>query len=67
MKKRKRRSKIPRRHHFRPRWYLSGFSICGKQNYCQAMNVTSGKPLHNTNVTNLGEVPPFIRATISQI
>ncbi len=61
MKKRKRRSKTPRRHHFKPRWYLNGFSICGKQNYCHAMNVASGKPLHSTNVINLGVAKHFFR------
>ena len=63
MKKRRRPHKGPRRHHFRPVWYLKGFSIAGKPNYCHALNVESGQPLYNTNISKLGVVKDFFRVS----
>ena len=57
----KRHSRPPKRHHFRPKWYLKGFSVPSDQNRCHSLKVDSGDPLYNTNINNLAVVKDFFR------
>ena len=53
--------KGPRRHHWRPQWYLGGFSILDNPERCHALNVVSGKAICDTHVTNLAVEKDFYR------
>ena len=53
--------KGPRRHHWRPQWYLGGFSILDNPERCHALNVVSGQAIHNTHVKNLAVEKDFYR------
>ena len=53
--------KGPRRHHWRPQWYLNGFSIPDKPKFCHALNVVSGKAIYKTNIGNLAVEKDFYR------
>ena len=55
--------KGPRRHHWRPQWYLGGFSIPDNPERCHALNVVSGKAIHNTHVTKLAVEKDFYRVS----
>ena len=57
---RRHQNKPSRRHHYRPRWYLKGFSIQNNQNNCHAIEVISGRPFRN-HVSNLGVETDFYR------
>ena len=53
--------KGPRRHHWRPQWYLKGFSIPDNSERCHALNVVSGQAIENTHVKNLAVEKDFYR------
>ena len=53
--------KGPRRHHWRPQWYLGGFSIPDNPMRCHALNVVSGQAIYKTHVTNLAVEKDFYR------
>lgn len=53
--------KGPRRHHWRPQWYLKGFSIPDNPERCHALNVVSGQAIYNTNITKLAVQKDFYR------
>ncbi len=53
--------KGPRRHHWRPQWYLKGFSIPDNPERCHALNVVSGQAIENTHVINLAVEKDFYR------
>ena len=53
--------KGPRRHHWRPQWYLGGFSIPDNPERCHTLNVVSGQAIHNTHVKNLAVEKDFYR------
>ena len=50
-----------RRHHWRPQWYLNGFSIPENPKRCHALNVVSGQAIYNTHTTNLAVEKDFYR------
>ena len=53
--------KGPRRHHWRPQWYLGGFSIPDNPERCHALNVVSGHSIDSTNIINLAVEKDFYR------
>ena len=53
--------KGPRRHHWRPQWYLDGFSIPDNPKHCHALNVVSGQAIYNTHIKNLAVEKDFYR------
>ena len=53
--------KGPRRHHWRPQWYLRGFSIPDNPERCHALNVVSGQAIYKTHTTNLAVEKDFYR------
>ena len=53
--------KGPRRHHWRPQWYLKGFSIPDNPERCHALNVVSGQAIYKTHTTNLAVEKDFYR------
>ena len=53
--------KGPRRHHWRPQWYLNGFSIPDNPEHCHALNVVSGKAICDTHIKNLAVEKDFYR------
>ena len=53
--------KGPRRHHWRPQWYLRGFSIPDNPEHCHALNVVSGQAISNTHTKNLAVQKDFYR------
>ena len=53
--------KGPRRHHWRPQWYLRGFSIPDNPERCHALNVVSGQAIYNTHIKNLAVEKDFYR------
>lgn len=53
--------KGPRRHHWRPQWYLDGFSIPDNPEHCHALNVVSGKAICSTHIKNLAVEKDFYR------
>ena len=53
--------KGPRRHHWRPQWYLNGFSIPDNPERCHALNVVSGQAIYNTHIKNLAVEKDFYR------
>ena len=53
--------KGPRRHHWRPQWYLRGFSIPDNPEHCHALNVVSGQTIYNTHIKNLAVERDFYR------
>ena len=53
--------KGPRRHHWRPQWYLNGFSIPDNPERCHALNVVSGQAICDTNTTKLAVEKDFYR------
>ena len=55
--------KGPRRHHWRPQWYLGGFSIPDNPERCHALNVVSGKAIHNAHIKNLAVEKDFYRVS----
>ena len=55
--------KGPRRHHWRPQWYLGGFSIPDNPERCHALNVVSGKAICDTHVTKLAVEKDFYRVS----
>ena len=57
----KKQQKGPRRHHWRPQWYLGGFSIPENPKHCHTLNVESGKEICNTHVKNLAVEKDFYR------
>ena len=60
-KRMNKQQKGPRRHHWRPQWYLGGFSIPDNPERCHALNVVSGQGIHNTHVKNLAVEKDFYR------
>ena len=55
--------KVPRRHHWKPQWYLDGFSIPENPKHCHALKVASGKAIRDTHVTNLAVEKDFYRVS----
>ena len=55
--------KGPRRHHWRPQWYLRGFSIPDNPEHCHTLNVVSGEAIHNTHIKNLAVQKDFYRVS----
>ena len=53
--------KGPKRHHWRPQWYLRGFSIPDNPEHCHALNVVSGQAICNTHIKNLAVEKYFYR------
>ncbi|MDE0468984.1 MAG: DUF4238 domain-containing protein [Candidatus Poribacteria bacterium] len=53
--------KGPRRHHWRPQWYLNGFSIPDNPERCHALNVVSGQAIYNSHIKNLAVEKDFYR------
>ena len=53
--------KGPRRHHWRPQWYLGGFSIPDNPERCHALNVVSGQAIYKTHTKNLAVETDFYR------
>ena len=55
------KQKGPRRHHWRPQWFLNGFSIPDNPEHCHALNVVSGQAIYNTHTKNLAVERDFYR------
>ena len=53
--------KGPRRHHWRPQWYLKGFSIPDNPERCHALNVVSDQAICNAHIKNLAVEKDFYR------
>ena len=60
-KRMNKQQKGPRRHHWRPQWYLKGFSIPDNPERCHALNVVSGQAIYKTHTTNLAVEKDFYR------
>lgn len=55
--------KGPKRHHWRPQWYLNGFSIPDNPEHCHSLNIVSGKAICNTHIRNLAVEKYFYRVS----
>ena len=51
----------PKRHHWRPQWYLNGFSLPDNPEHCHSLNIVSGKAICNTHIRNLAVEKYFYR------